>query len=772
MNAIDKLKSSVDLLQHVQKRLWQSWKSMPQWVFFKAHSEDKNPSLVVYKDQNKWYHDFSEHLWSWTIIDFEMYFSKLDLKDAIKMLCEMYWIESEKKEFKKSPKRAELAENFKDYKMNWNTAWFSRWLQTRWVDYGKIEENKDRISELAKEFWFCENIWISEKTYKDVIIFPCYDVPEDEEQEPKLVGAKLRRVDWEKFVFKGSALKSVSVWKPKDYKWDFEFSTWLIYTKISDDYVIIVEWEADYFILKLLWFDSVIWNLGWVSANSDKIQKLTRKVKKIISFYDNDSAWVKANRELVGKIGRPIRRINYPEIEGKNSFDVNDLYKMGYSKKDFDNLIEKSEILDEEQAEKEIKEIKETKAELYRDRFFYNDTKMEYFDVKDFNFKWSYTLARHLFIKPKELEELRVWQVMPTYEWVCYLDGWKEWFYNLLDKSKMAHPSDTPECHPEIADLISNLCNHNKENTMWLLEAIAYKYTHLNDVLIPAVVFHWVWGTWKGLFMKLLEQIFWSNNTQIWLTQDHINSQFSAYSGQKLVVEFKELSVDNTAKWKRNMQKLKTFIMEDKIMVEKKGQDAIWVENIAWFIMSSNEAKPIQLDSVDSGNRRFTIIRTGETLGLEKWWKIAKAIKDKQNVENFLAWLLKKFPDIREKNNIVPLENEDKRDLEFLSESVWNLFFKWVEEKYPNINKITNHERNYLLDKYQVEMWEESSYYDDRYKIQYFNSNLSLRYKVTSIKKDGRTERWYRIEKSVEWDGYFPDWFFETDTTNEKEKWT
>jgi len=38
------------------------------------------------------------------------------------------------------------------------------------------------------------------------------------------------------------------------------------------------------------------------------------------------------------------------------------------------------------------------------------------------------------------------------------------------------------------------------------------------------------------------------------------------------------------------------------------------VRNIAWFQMSSNHKIPIQLDSKHSGNRRFTIIKTGDRL--------------------------------------------------------------------------------------------------------------------------------------------------------------
>jgi hypothetical protein len=45
---------------------------------------------------------------------------------------------------------------------------------------------------------------------------------------------------------------------------------------------------------------------------------------------------------------------------------------------------------------------------LYKDRYFYNDTELKYFDIKGFNFKQNIDLARHLCLKPKDLEELRI----------------------------------------------------------------------------------------------------------------------------------------------------------------------------------------------------------------------------------------------------------------------------------------------------------------------------------------------------------------------------
>lgn len=744
MDAITKLKTGVSLVEHVQKSLWQQGKNDTKGVFFKSWDE-KTPSLLVYKENWKWYNDFSDRLWGWSIIDFEMNLHSLEKAEAIKKLCEMYWMQDDdKKEFKKSPKRADLVKNFETYRMKEVCPWFSRFLQIRWVQFDFIQANMDRVKEVAQEFWFAENIWIKDKIYKDVIIFPCYKV--DKKWELELCWAKLRTTDWTPFDYKWKELKSVSVGKP--------YGTGLICKKedISEKYTLVTEGETDYMIMKLLGYKTCIWNLWGVSAHADEIQKLTKKVDKVVSLYDNDWPWTKATYGLQDKIQRPIRKVLYKEIEGMEKYDINDLFKMGYDKWDFNILIRDSILLDEE--------MKLEDQPLFQDRFFYNNERLKYFDVKWFEYKQYWDLARHVWLKPKELEEMREAGAIPTYEWVCYLDWGKPWFYNLLDKKDVLAPSDTPALDPNIKFLISNLCWGKPDNIRWLLRTIAYKYHNLNDVFIPAVVFHGVWGTWKWLFMKLLSTIFWDVNTQIGLTQDAINSQFSQYSGQKLVVEFKEVSVESTLKGKKNMNKLKALIMEDKIMVEKKGQDAIPVDNIAWFIMSSNEAKPIHLDSSDSGNRRWSIIRTGKFIPKdepnEDWISgrsIAEAVQNPETVRNFLAWLNVEYSDVKE---ISALDNQDKRDLELISESVWNLFFKWLEVKYPHVNKVSNAERDFLLDQYRMEIDEQ--WFDDRYLIRYFNSWLSIRYKQGKPVVRGKQVRWYFIDKDVNGEGSLPEW--------------
>lgn len=755
MDVFDKLKD-LSLNNHIWSTLWQNIN--PWWVnkvFFNSSKNDKTPSLCVFNDRD--YNDYSGRLWGWTIIDFEMKYFDIDKNEAVQKLCSRYWITRDQKDFVKSPKRKDLIVNFNDYKLEWINGWLSRFLWTRWISYEIIKDYSENLDRLASELGFVNNIWIKweweNALYKDSIIFPCLDSKEE------LRGLKLRTIDWTPFDFKGKDVKSVAV-----------SSTWLIYKKsdLSED-IIIVEGETDYLILKMLWFNSVIWNLWGVTSNKQEIKDLTKKSNKIICFYDNDSAWVKAVNILEEFLWRPIRRIEYPKIEGMDKYDINDLFKVWYGVDDFDLLINNAKLLWE--FVKETTDWEEVQ-ELFKDRVFYNNKEMAYFDTVSFKFKQPNEVARHYDFKPADLEEVRIAWGIPTYEWVCYLDWGRKGYYNLLSKKQIVLPSEKAEYHPDIKKLIDNLCNYDKINSEWLLKAIAYKYTHLNDAFIPAVVFHWPGWSWKGLLLKLLEAIFWSDNTMIWLTQNAIDSQYSSYSGQKLIVEFKEIAVENTAKWKKNLNKLKTFIMEDTIMVRMLYQNPIPVDNIAWFIMSSNDSRPIYLDSWDSGNRRFTIIKTWWYMPKNPiWGNIAKTLKNPENIKNFLCYLLQKFPNIQNED-IEALDNQAKQDLQFLSESTWNLFFKWFEERYPNINIITNQEKAFFLDIYKTDVWEDDWTDDTRkYFVQNFNSGLSPRYVPKVVKARWKSSRWYRIDKKVEWCGYFEKDFLTDENFLESRSW-
>ncbi|MHA1379631.1 MAG: hypothetical protein ACTSRG_14755 [Candidatus Helarchaeota archaeon] len=67
-------------------------------------------------------------------------------------MCDKFGIVEEKKEFKKSPKRIELLENFEDFRMTGGNIGFGRFLKTRGFSFEQIQENKEILNEIAKEF--------------------------------------------------------------------------------------------------------------------------------------------------------------------------------------------------------------------------------------------------------------------------------------------------------------------------------------------------------------------------------------------------------------------------------------------------------------------------------------------------------------------------------------------------------------------------------------------------------------------------------------------
>lgn len=105
------------------------------------------------------------------------------------------------------------------------------------------------------------------------------------------------------------------------------------------------------------------------------------------------------------------------------------------------------------------------------------------------------------------------------------------------------------------------------------------------------------------------------------------------------------------------------------------------IDNIAWFFISSNSNKPLQLDDKDKGNRRFTIFKSNSSLSNGE--QINKTIRDTEIVAEYITWLLYTFPEIKDYKKLAPLDNEDKRELEDRGMNEANQFWEWLSENYP-----------------------------------------------------------------------------------------
>jgi len=71
-----------------------------------------------------------------------------------------------------------------------------------------------------------------------------------------------------------------------------------------------------------------------------------------------------------------------------------------------------------------------------------------------------------------------------------------------------------------------------------------------------------------------------------------------------------------------------------------------------------------------------------------------------KTIKQYVNWLYETYPDVPKYTTMEALDNAEKRDLENNCEGVANLFFEWFEKKYPNVWKITNKEKNLLLNMY------------------------------------------------------------------------
>lgn len=670
---------------------------------------------------------------------------------TVKWFIEKWLVEApdQTKEFVKSLSGQELLDRFDEFKLWGYKKEIATLLLNRWVSWDTIRKKTLEIWEVFKDIGYYESYFCTEHpTSKDdawnwhneewdnpktvpVFLFPCYD---GSIESKNLIWIKIRRKDWK--TIRGK--KSLAVWK-----------TGLMYDTINKKTSIIVEWEMDAIILSIMWYKWVIANCGWVQSWRWYLKALLYDVENVICLYDNDLAWESGKLALSETMWRPIQTIDYPirnDTKGKKLSDVNDFYKVGYdTKTKWDKILNETKIVG-------------TDNVVQDKRFIMLDKYLEYYDTTYKRYQKTDNVASSLGMTKKELFQcVQGWSI-PCYEDLCYYAWGKKGFYNTLDESLIVSHwwDEEPILHPHIAKLILNISGNKKKNANWIHQSILYKLTHLNDVNVPALILYWSWWSWKGTFLNLLSKIFGAVNTQVWLWQKDLESSFDSYSGNKLIVEFKEVSSGNKHNDKKILDRIKSFVWEPTISVNQKNKDVREVDNIARFHLSSNHAVPIQLDSKHSGNRRFTIIKTGNSLWT-LWSAINKeTLTDKKVIKQYVARLYETYPEIPYLTIFNALDNAEKNQLEDACWSSADLFFERFEDKYPHIYKITNIERKYLLDLYCTEIWEDT--FDIKYRQSNFDLWLGHRYEKKKVRIRGKVIGWYYINKNDDQLNNMPEW--------------
>jgi hypothetical protein len=174
--------------------------------------------------------------------------------------------------------------------------------------------------------------------------------------------------------------------------------------------------------------------------------------------------------------------------------------------------------------------------------------------------------------------------------------------------------------------------------------------------------------------------------------------------------------------------------------VEEKWVNIYQAENLAWFFISSNSNKPLQLDDKDKGNRRFSIIKSISKL--ENWKSINETIKDIDIVKNYLARLYETFPEVLKYTHLNALDNEDKKELEERSQSEANQFWEWLKDNFPDYTgKKKKIDVDVMIDMFCIE-----NNYEQRDFLKYFWHNSKYPKKKIRIWDD--TFYWVEIPEN------------------------
>ncbi len=168
-------------------------------------------------------------------------------------------------------------------------------------------------------------------------------------------------------------------------------------------------------------------------------------------------------------------------------------------------------------------------------------------------------------------------------------------------------------------------------------------------------------GTGKGLVScQMLEPLF-GDAFQANVDENDLSARWTWYLEDKVIVQMNEITMGERSSRSHIANKLKAFITEDVIKIEKKNQNSYVVKNFANIIINSNHSAPIEIAPRD---RRFNVVVTSSTPLIEYDWfgeiaqgeGIVKAIRDES--EQFARFLLAYSVD-RDKANRA-MDNEAK----------------------------------------------------------------------------------------------------------------
>lgn len=160
---------------------------------------------------------------------------------------------------------------------------------------------------------------------------------------------------------------------------------------------------------------------------------------------------------------------------------------------------------------------------------------------------------------------------------------------------------------PKILDflkrIISNDDNERFEYIMkWLATMLRYGKTGICLVLLGKK------GTGKSTFIQLASALIGKEYYSSLENIHDLNSQFNSQLYKSIIIGIEEVG-EKAFKNRTTQNKLKAYITEPSVRVEKKGMDSFTARNNCNFIICSNFSNPVD---ITEDNRRFTVFEVND----------------------------------------------------------------------------------------------------------------------------------------------------------------
>jgi hypothetical protein len=137
-----------------------------------------------------------------------------------------------------------------------------------------------------------------------------------------------------------------------------------------------------------------------------------------------------------------------------------------------------------------------------------------------------------------------------------------------------------------------------------LLDFLAYVYQNPGKRVRWAILLFGIQGNGKSFWMAMMKGLLGQNAGEVAGTT--VAHQFTGWAVNKLFIAIEEIRVPSESKY-AVMDKLKPFISNSAVKIEKKGQDDRVVPNFASYMLFTNHDDALPLDDDDS---RYCVIET------------------------------------------------------------------------------------------------------------------------------------------------------------------